>query len=79
MGMPSISGPHIAQACATSTVSVNYASHCIQSGSHETVLAIGTDRMSNGPNLLWPNPAGPGGKPKFESLIMDGFEWDPQR
>lgn len=77
MGMPSISGPHIAQACATSTVCVNYASHCIQSGSHKTVLAIGTDRMSNGPNLLWPNPAGPGGKPNFESLIMDGFEWDP--
>jgi acetyl-CoA acetyltransferase len=77
MGNPRISGPRMAQACATSTVSVNYAANCIQAGSHRTMLVVGTDRMSNGPNLLWPNPAGPGGQPEFESWVMDGFGWDP--
>jgi acetyl-CoA acetyltransferase len=77
MGNPHISGPRIAQACATSTVSVNYAACCIQTSSHQNVLVVASDRMSNGPNLLWPNPAGPGGKPDFESWVMDGFGWDP--
>lgn len=77
MGNPAISGPRMAQACATSTVSVNYAADCIETGSHENVLVAATDRMSNGPNILWPNPRGPGGKPEFESWIIDGFGWDP--
>jgi acetyl-CoA acetyltransferase len=77
MGNPNISGPRIAQACATSTVSVNYAACCIEMSSHQNVLVVASDRMSNGPNLLWPNPAGPGGKPDFESWVMDGFGWDP--
>jgi acetyl-CoA acetyltransferase len=77
LGNPHISGPRIAQACATSTVSVNYAACCIETQSHQNVLVLASDRMSNGPNLLWPNPAGPGGKPEFESWVMDGFGWDP--
>jgi acetyl-CoA acetyltransferase len=77
MGNPKISGPRIAQACATSTVSVNYAAGCVEMGSHKNVLVVASDRMSNGPNLIWPNPAGPGGKPEFESWVMDGFGWDP--
>lgn len=77
MGNPAISGPRMAQACATSTVSINYAANCIETGSHENVLVAATDRMSNGPNILWPNPQGPGGKPEFESWIIDGFGWDP--
>lgn len=77
LGNPNISGPRIAQACATSTVSVNYASCCIEMGSHKNVLVVASDRMSNGPNLIWPNPSGPGGKPDFESWVMDGFGWDP--
>jgi len=77
MGNPAISGPRMAQACATSTVSINYAANCIETGSHENVLVAATDRMSNGPNIIWPNPKGPGGKPEFESWIIDGFGWDP--
>ena len=77
LGNPQISGPRIAQACATSTVSVNYAACCIEVDSHKNVLVVASDRMSNGPNLIWPNPAGPGGKPEFESWVMDGFGWDP--
>jgi len=77
MGNPTVSGPHMAQACATSTVSVNYAANNIESGTNEVVLVGTTDRMSNGPNILWPNQTGPGGKPDLESWVMDGFTWDP--
>jgi acetyl-CoA acetyltransferase len=77
MGNPGICGPRIAQACATSTVAVNYAATCIETGQQQNILVATSDRMSNGPNLLWPNPKGPGGQPEFESWIMDGFGWDP--
>jgi len=77
MGNPDISGPRVAQACATSTVSVNYAAGSIELGNQESVLVATCDRTSNGPNILWPAPNGPGGKPIFESWMIDGFDWDP--
>jgi acetyl-CoA acetyltransferase len=77
MGNPNISGPRVAQACATSTVSLNYAASSIEAGCSSNVLVATADRTSNGPNLLWPNPSGPGGKPHYESWMMDGFDWDP--
>ena len=77
IGNPYISGPRISQACATSTVSVNYAAGCIETGSYDNTLIITSDRLSNGPNLLWPNPTGPGGKPEFEIMLLDGFGMDP--
>ena len=77
MGNPNISGPRIAQACATSTVSVNYAASSVELGNQKTVLVAACDRTSNGPNIVWPNSSGPGGKPDFESWMIDGFGWDP--
>jgi acetyl-CoA acetyltransferase family protein len=77
MGNPQISGPRIAQACATSTVSLNIAAASIELGSNTTVLVATADRTSNCPNIIWPNPAGPGGKPHFESWMIDGFNLDP--
>jgi len=77
IGNENISGPQMAQACATSAVSINYAANSIEMGTHQNVLVAATDRTSNSPNLLWPNPAGLGGKPEFESWMVDGFEMDP--
>lgn len=77
MGNPHISGPRISQACATSTVALNYAASAIEAGSNATLLVVTADRASNGPNLIWPNPLGPGGKPHYESWMMDGFNLDP--
>jgi acetyl-CoA acetyltransferase len=77
MGNPNISGPRIAQACATSTVSVNYAACSVEMGNQTNVLVAACDRTSNGPNIIWPSPVGPGGKPEFESWMIDGFDWDP--
>jgi acetyl-CoA acetyltransferase len=77
MGNPNISGPRIAQACATSTVSVNYAACSVEVGNQKTVRVGTCDRASNGPNIIWPDGAGIGGKPVYESWMLDGFDWDP--
>lgn len=77
MGNENISGPLIAQACATSAVSMNYAAMLVEMETNRNVFVATTDRCSNSPNILWPNPAGLGGKPDFESWMVDGFELDP--
>jgi acetyl-CoA acetyltransferase family protein len=77
IGNPNISGPKIAQACATSTVSLNVAASFVELGSNSNVLVATCDRSSNGPNLFWPNPMGLGGKPDYESWMVDGFTLDP--
>jgi len=77
IGNPDIGGPRVAQACATSTVSLNVAASSIEVGSNANVLVATCDRTSNGPNILWPNPSGPGGKPDFESWMVDGFGFEP--
>jgi len=77
IGNEKISGPLMAQACATSAVSVQYAANTIESEIHRKILVATTDRCSNSPSLLWPNPKGLGGKPEFETWMADGFEMDP--
>ena len=77
IGNPNIGGPRIAQACATSTVSINVAASFVEVGSNANVLVATCDRTSNGPNILWPNPSGLGGKPDFESWMVDGFMFEP--
>jgi len=77
IGNPDIGGPRVAQACATSTVSINVAASYIEVGSNANVLVATCDRTSNGPNILWPNPSGLGGKPDFESWMVDGFIFEP--
>ncbi|HOO90111.1 MAG TPA: thiolase family protein [Syntrophales bacterium] len=77
MGNPRISGPLIAQACATSAVSLNYGANTVEAGTHAKVLVATTDRCSNSPSLLWNNPRGMGGQPVYESWMVDGFNTDP--
>jgi acetyl-CoA acetyltransferase len=77
IGNPDIGGPRVAQACATSTVSIHVAASFIEVGSNANVLVATCDRTSNCPNILWPNPSGPGGKPDFESWMVDGFNFEP--
>jgi acetyl-CoA acetyltransferase family protein len=77
IGNPGLSGPRVAQACATSTVSIKVAASFIEAGVNSNVLVATCDRASNSPNLLWPNPMGLGGKPDYESWMVDGFSMDP--
>lgn len=77
MGAPHIPGLAVAQACSTSTTVINNAAIGIETGAYDTTFCLVTDRASNGPYTLWPNPMGPGGELIKESWMMDNFAADP--
>ena len=77
MGAPDIPGMHITQACSTSTTVLNQAATSIETGLYETSFCMMTDRCSNGPFTVWPNPKGPGGEMIKESWLMDNFDGGP--
>lgn len=70
-------GLMINQACTTSTTCVHLAAVNIECGSFDTAFALMTDRCSNGPHTIWPNPMGPGGEVISENWMMDHFNSDP--
>ena len=75
IGAPGITGPMLAQACATSVACVELAAAGADAG--DTVVAITTDRTSNGPLLTYPSTNGPGGAPVVEHWVLDNFKKDP--
>jgi len=77
IGAAHIGGPTISQACATSARVIAAAAQEIQSAAATCVLAVTTDRISNGPHLYYPNPSGPGGTGRAEDWVMDNFNRDP--
>lgn len=76
-GMGHIGGPTINQACATSVRCLLNASQEIGAGLASAALLVATDRISNGPQIYYPDPGGPGGTGKFENWTMDNFTYDP--
>ncbi|MCL6449355.1 MAG: thiolase family protein [Armatimonadetes bacterium] len=76
IGATEIPACHISQACTTSTTCVNQAAASIETGLYKNVFCLMTDRCSNGPHTVWPNPAGPGGTVIAENWMMDNFK-DP--
>lgn len=77
MGNDRISGPTVSQACATSATSIYTAAAGVETGIYRNVLVATTDRCSNGPHTVWPNPNGPGGEVISENWMMDNFNRDP--
>jgi len=77
LGNDKISGPIFSQACATSATGVGFGGSLVQTGVYSCLLVAMVDRCSNGPHLVYPNPAGPGGKPIAEDWVMDNFGRDP--
>jgi len=77
MGAPGIPGLLVSQACSTSTVAVYQASVGVETGLYNTPICLLTDRCSNGPHAVWPNPMGPGGQVVSEDWLMDNFARDP--
>jgi len=65
------------QACTTSTTCINLAATDIELGRYQTGFALMTDRCSNGPHTIWPQPIGPGGEVESENWMMDNFNSDP--
>ena len=77
VGATEIAACHISQACSTSTTCVNQAALGIEAGLYSTVFTLMTDRTSNGPHTVWPNPLGPGAQVIAEDWLMDNFDSDP--
>jgi len=65
------------QACTTSTTCIHLAAVNIEIGTYQTAFALMTDRASNGPHTVWPQPLGPGGEVESENWMMDNFSRDP--
>ena len=70
-------GLHVPQACSTSTTAINLAAAGVESGLHNNAFCLMTDKCSNGPHTIWPNPKGPGGEVISENWLMDNFGSDP--
>lgn len=82
LGAPSVTGPMIAQACATSVASLQWAAGTVEAeGSgveRPTVnLVVAADRLSNGPHLVYPAPSRMGGSVLSEDWVLDNFKRDP--
>lgn len=76
-GLPHVAGPTIGQACATSVRCLLNGAQEIQAGLATAALVVAADRVSNGPQVYYPNPLGPGGTGKTENWTMDNFMCDP--
>jgi len=77
IGAQNIPGMLISQACSTSTTTLFQAAMGIETGNFENVFTLMTDKCSNGPHTIWPNPQGPGGQVISENWVMDHFNNDP--
>jgi acetyl-CoA acetyltransferase len=65
------------QACTTSATCIYLAATQIEIRAYQTAFALMTDRASNGPHTVWPQPLGPGGEVESENWMMDNFNRDP--
>ena len=77
LGMPGVSGPHVAQACATSVACIVAAAAQIESDPTACSLVVTADRTSNGPSLVYPRQRAMGGSPAIENWVLDNFAADP--
>ena len=77
IGNPSITGPTISQACATSAKAIASAAAEVELGTHTSILALLCDRTSNSPHTYYPNPMAVGGVGETEDWVWDNFGHDP--
>jgi len=77
MGAGNIPGVILSQACTTSTTCIYQAAMGVETGLYKNCYTLMTDRCSNGPHTVWPNPMGPGGEVISENWLMDNFNGDP--
>ncbi len=70
IGAPGITGAMYAQACATSARVIAAGAGEVETGMSECVLGVTFDRTSNGPHIVYPAPAAPGGTVDAENWVM---------
>jgi len=77
IGAGSITGPTVAQACATSARMLAGAALEVETGQRQCILTVACDRTSNGPHIYYPDPKGAGGTGRAENPVLDNFSKDP--
>ncbi|MFH0727258.1 MAG: thiolase family protein [Pseudomonadota bacterium] len=77
MGAGSIPGITISQACSTGATCLYHAAVGIETDLYKMPFVLMTDRCSNAPHTIWPNPDGPGGQAISEDWMIDNFNSDP--
>ena len=77
IGGRKVGGPTVSQACATSVRCLLAGAQEVEAGLASTALIATCDRISNGPHIVYPNPAAPGGTAAHENWVMDNFSNDP--
>jgi acetyl-CoA acetyltransferase len=77
LGAPGITGPMVAQACATSAAAIAVAAQGVEAGDQGLTLVLLTDRISNGPHIVYPSRSSPGGAVRSEDWVMENFRRDP--
>ncbi|MBT8342315.1 MAG: thiolase family protein [Desulfatitalea sp.] len=77
IGADASPGLLLSQACSTATIGIYQAAMAVETEFCENAFTLFTDRCSNGPHTIWPNPKGPGGQVISEDWVMDHFGLDP--
>jgi acetyl-CoA acetyltransferase family protein len=77
IGAPGVSGPMIAQACATSAACIEAAALHSESSPDTIDLVLTTDRTSNSPLVVYPSSMAAGGEPGREHWFLDNIRRDP--
>jgi acetyl-CoA acetyltransferase family protein len=77
VGNDDVSGTVISQACATGARTMQTAALEIEQDMASASLCIAADRISNSPNVVYPNPQGMAGAPEIENWILSNFDNDP--
>jgi acetyl-CoA acetyltransferase family protein len=77
LGLGTVTGPSIGQACATSVRCVVTGATEIMTCGASVFLAVAADKTSNGPHIYYPDPGGIGGTGQKEDWVLDNFGFDP--
>ena len=77
LGLESVAGPTVQQACATSVRVLQAAAQEIIAGSARCALVVTADRCSNGPIVYYPDGTAAGGTGHTERWVLDNFAHDP--
>jgi acetyl-CoA acetyltransferase family protein len=77
IGAPSVTGPTIAQACATSARCLQAGAQDVATGNAACTLVVAADKTSYTPHVYYPNPEGFGGVGQHENWLIDNMNRDP--
>ena len=76
IGASHVAGPTISQVCATGIRCIQDAVQNIECDDASVALVATVDRLSNGPQLYYPDPSGVGGAGRHENLTLYNMQND---